>query len=63
MLLTLNDVAAVLNVSQSTIKRLVSSNALASVQVGASRRIQPQDLADFVSANRTSAAPATDNQG
>jgi excisionase family DNA binding protein len=46
-LLTVPEVAKLLRLSKSTIWRLVSSGDLKSVKQGRSRRIAPEDLADY----------------
>lgn len=49
MLVTFDRAAAVLDVSASTVKRLVRSGELLSVKVAGASRIRCQDLAEYVS--------------
>lgn len=46
-LLTVPDVAKLLRLSKSTVWRMVHSGELKSVKRGSSRRIAPEDLADY----------------
>lgn len=56
MLLTIPDVARELSVSVSTVKRLVATHKITSIQVGSARRIHPQALVVFLAANTTPAS-------
>lgn len=52
-MLTIDEVAATLKVSERTVLRLVKSGALPSVRVRTARRIELAALDAFIAANRT----------
>lgn len=52
-LLKVPDVASILNISSSQAYRLVSRNKIASVRIGHSVRVQPDDLQAFIQAQTT----------
>lgn len=57
-LLSVDQAARALGVSRVTLYRLFAGGALPWVQVGASRRVDPADLASYIRRNkRTGAAP------
>lgn len=51
-LLTLPQVAARLQVSLSTVRRLITAGSLKAVRIGRSLRVRPEDLAAYIEANR-----------
>ncbi len=53
-MLTVEDVARVLNVSESSIRRWLRSGFLSGVQVGDQWRIERSELDDFIRRNRPS---------
>lgn len=53
VLLRLRDVAAVLNVSEWTVSRLVQAGALPAVRVSSSIRIDPADLSEYIKNHKT----------
>lgn len=55
-LLTVNEAAAVLKVGRSSIYKLIRDGALATVMIGASRRVRRADLADYIESLRQSVA-------
>jgi excisionase family DNA binding protein len=46
-LLTITDVAKLLSVSETTVKRLIYSGELESVKIGRARRIAPEAVAEY----------------
>jgi excisionase family DNA binding protein len=56
-LLTIDEIATRLRVSPVTVKRLIAKGDLESVKIGSSRRVAPQDLADFIRRLRTRVSP------
>lgn len=50
-LLTLDQVAAKLQVSMSTVRRLLDRGELKAVRIGRSLRVRPADLAAYIEAN------------
>ena len=47
-LLTINDVAALCQVSSKTVRRWITADELAATQLGNQWRIRPADLNDFI---------------
>ena len=47
-LLTVQDVADILNIGRSTMYQLVQRGEIPSVQIGSTRRIRPVDLRNFI---------------
>ena len=47
-LLTINDVAALCQVSSKMVRRWISADELAATQLGNQLRIRPADLSDFI---------------
>ncbi len=57
-LMTLTDVASVLNVSTQTVRRLINEGSLASVKVGSgSLRVSGDDLTGFIISRRVQVQP------
>jgi excisionase family DNA binding protein len=50
-LLSLRDVASTLNVSMSTVRRLIENDSLPVIRIGRSLRVDPDDLADWIDAH------------
>lgn len=51
--LTVKEVAEALRLSPRTINRLISEQRLASIRLGRSRRVRPEAIAEFLTANET----------
>lgn len=51
--LTVKEVAEALRLSPRTVNRLISERRLASVLLGRSRRVRPEAVAEFLTANET----------
>lgn len=52
VLLSIQGVAAFLNISTKTVRRLIDRRQLRAVKIGSQWRIHPRDLDDFVFAQR-----------
>jgi excisionase family DNA binding protein len=53
--LTVNEVAAVLRVSNMTVYRLINAGQLPAVRIGRSFRLREEDLEEFVAGQQTRA--------
>jgi excisionase family DNA binding protein len=51
-LFTVKDIADALRISRSSVYRLFDSGELTWVQIGSSRRVRPEDLAQFIEQHR-----------
>lgn len=51
-LLTVKDIVDALRISRSSVYRLFDSGELTWVQIGGSRRVRPEDLAQFIEQHR-----------
>jgi len=51
-LLTVKDIVDALRISRSSVYRLFDSGELTWVQIGSSRRVRPEDLAQFIEQHR-----------